>query len=219
MPSPADTPLVERFALGPFATNCYLLHLGHGSEGWIVDASFEPDELVNRARALELEVSHLLLTHAHGDHIAGIAQVREAFPGIRVLIHAKESAWLGDPNLNLSASFGHPVVVAPAEGELTDGQSLMLGSSEWKTLHTPGHSPGMVAFHCAQSKTVIVGDTLFAGSIGRYDYPTSNQRDLAASLRRLLTLPDDTRVLPGHGPSTTIARERATNPFLRELGV
>ncbi len=77
----------------------------------------------------------------------------------------------------------------------------------------------MVAFHCAQSKTVIVGDTLFAGSIGRYDYPTSNERDLGASLRRLLTLPDDTRVLPGHGPSTTIARERATNPFLRELGV
>lgn len=219
MASPADTPLVERFALGPFATNCYLVRLAHGSEGWIVDASFGPEEMINRARALELDISHILLTHAHGDHIAGVAQVREAFPNARVFLHKAEASWLGDPNLNLSAAFGQPVVVAPADGELTEGQRLSLGSSEWEVMHTPGHSPGMVALHCAAARTVIVGDTLFAGSIGRYDYPTSNERDLAKSLRRLLTLPDETRVMPGHGPSTTIGRERASNPFLKELGV
>lgn len=219
MQATTDMPLIEGFALGPFATNCYLLHLPQGGEGWIVDVSFDPGEMIERARTLELNITRILITHAHGDHIAGLSEARDAFPGARVAIHEKEGSWLADPVLNLSAGFGHPVTSAPAHDILRGGEKLRLGGSEWEAIHTPGHSPGMLAFYSEALRGAIVGDTLFAGSIGRYDYPTSNERDLAASLRRLLALPEETRVLPGHGPPTTIGREKKSNPFLRELGV
>lgn len=216
--SGAGAPLIEAYALGPFATNCFLVHTGHGGEGWIVDASFEPGALIERARELELEVTKIVLTHAHGDHIAGLHEVRAAFPGARVVMHEKEASWLGDPVLNLSAGFGEPVRQAPAEETLKGGEVLKLGDSEWKVLHTPGHSPGMVALYCAAVHAAIVSDTLFAGSVGRFDFPTSNEGDLMRSLGEvLMKLPDDTRVLPGHGPATTIGRERKFNPYLATM--
>lgn len=216
MPDPKPTPLVEAFALGPFATNCFLVHMGPGREGWIIDAGMEPSPLIDRARDLDLRIEGIYLTHAHGDHIAGLDDVRAAFPGVPVAMHRAEADWLGDPTLNLSGGFpGARIVVAPADRMLDGGESLELGGSEWKVLHTPGHSPGGLTFHCPDAHVALVGDTLFAGSIGRYDFPTSDPDALARSLRALLEMPDDTRILPGHGPSTTIGRERTTNPFLQ----
>lgn len=221
MSGPTSVPQIEGFALGPFGTNCYLVHTGHGGEGWVVDASYGPEELIDRARALELKITAVIITHAHGDHIAGLADVRNAFPGVPVLAHEAEATWFGNPTLNLSAGFGPPVTTPGADRLLKGGETLTLGRWAWKTLHTPGHSPGMIALHCpecAPGGAVIVGDTLFAGSIGRYDYPTSDEQALFRSLRDvLLKLPDDTRVLPGHGPATTIGREKKFNPFLRGL--
>jgi glyoxylase-like metal-dependent hydrolase (beta-lactamase superfamily II) len=208
-----DTPLVEGFALGPFATNCYLVHLGPGGEGWIVDASFDPSPLIDRARQLELRISRILLTHAHGDHIAGLDDVRAAFPGVPVCGHEAERAFFGDPNLNLSAGFDPAVRTAPPDHLLKGGEDA-LGTSRWKVIHLPGHSPGGVAFHCAEARLAIVGDTLFAGSIGRVDFPTSDPGAMRRSLEKLCALPDETRILPGHGPTSTIGREKASNPFI-----
>lgn len=219
MAGPTALPQIEAFALGPFGTNCYLVHTGHGGEGWIVDASYGPDELIDRARALGLRITGIIITHAHGDHIAGLDDIRAAFPNAPVYAHRAEAEWFGNPDLNLSAAFGAPVVVKGADKLLQGGETLPLGAWEWKVMHTPGHSPGMIALHCEACHAVIVGDTLFAGSIGRYDYPTSDEAALFRSLREvLMALPDDTRVLAGHGPATTIGRERKFNPFLRGPG-
>ena len=222
MSAPTAVPQIEAFALGPFGTNCYLVHTGHGGEGWIVDASSGPEELIQRAHALQLKITGVIITHAHGDHIAGLPEVRKAFPAAPVWCHEAEAGWFSDPVLNLSASFGPPVSVQGPDKTLRGGETLTLGTWGWKALHTPGHSPGMIALYCAEcgpSGAVIVGDTLFAGSIGRYDYPTSDEHALQRSLRDvLLRLPDDTRVLPGHGPATTIGREKKFNPFLKAAG-
>lgn len=213
---------VKGWPLGPFATNCYVVWEGTSAPGtpcWIVDASFEPGPLIEFVRAQWLVPEALVLTHAHVDHIAGLDEVIRAFPGTPVMMHDAERQWLDDPMLNLSGVFGVPVAVGGGKGPdrlLEDGQTLSLGGSTWRVLHTPGHSPGGITLSCAESQLAIVGDSLFAGSVGRTDFPGSDFDTLAQSIRqKLYTLPDATAVYPGHGPATTIGREKASNPFVR----
>lgn len=210
---------VECFALGPFATNCYVVHEAGAVPGagcWIVDASFAPGPMIQRVRALGLRPELFVLTHAHLDHIAGLDELREAFPGVQAIIHESEKLFLEDPELNLSAGYGFPVSVRAAEKTLHGGETLTLGESSWKVLHTPGHSPGGITLYCAAAGIALVGDTLFRESIGRYDFPTSDEAELMKSIREVLyRLPDETRVLPGHGPETTIGHEKRGNPFVR----
>ncbi len=150
------------------------------------------------------------------DHIAGVDQVVRAFPGLPVWVHEAEQAWLLNPMLNLSAMMGTPVVTVGPHRVLHAGEELSLGPLHWRGLHTPGHSPGGITLYHAPSGTALVGDTLFAGSIGRSDFPSSDESALHASIRdQLYRLPEQTSVLPGHGPSTTIGREMRTNPFVR----
>ncbi len=213
----AEAPVVERFTLGPFETNCYLVRAGRrGSGCFLVDASYGPGEMVERARALGERVGAIVLTHAHVDHIAGLEEVRGAFPEAPVMIHEAEAEFLGEPLLNLSIALGEPVVCRPATRLLRDGDTLDLAGASWRVLHPPGHSPGGITLVEDGSRVALVGDTLFAGSVGRTDFPTSDPRALTRSIReRLYTLPEATRVLPGHGPETTIGRERSSNPFVR----
>ena len=214
MAFPATDLQIDRFVLGPFETNCYLVRAA--DESWVVDAGFDPDELCAAIERLDKPPSRVILTHAHADHIAGLDQVRALCPDAPVHIHPLEQSWLSEPRLNLSAGFGLPVTVAPATDLLADGQTLDLGSLSWRVVHTPGHSPGSVSLIQPESGVAIVGDTLFNGSIGRFDFPTSSEQDLFASIRdRLYALDDDTRVLPGHGPETTIGREKRSNPYVR----
>lgn len=220
--SPAGTLRVEGFALGPFATNCYVVWVvgvegGQGGRGcWIVDAGFDPGRLIGRVRELGLTPTDIILTHAHCDHIGGLGEVLDAFPGTPVHLHAAESDWPGNPDLNLSGGYGVPVTTPPADRTLEDGQELALDGLIWRVLHTPGHSPGGVTLYQADSGIALVGDTLFNRSIGRFDFPTSDQDALFASIReKLYTLPDETRALPGHGPATTIGEEKQFNPFVR----
>lgn len=209
----------EGFALGPFETNCYLVWVEGQPACWIVDAGFEPDPLIEAARRRGLEPEALLLTHAHADHIAGVRKVLEAFPGLPVHIHDTERGWLADPEQNLSAGLGVPVTAPAPQASLADGQSLELAGSHWRVLHTPGHSPGGVTLHCPEAGLALVGDALFAGSIGRHDFPGSSFETLEHSIReKLYALPDPTRVLPGHGPETTIGQEKRSNPFVRAEG-
>lgn len=139
-----------------------------------------------------------------------------AHPGLEVMIHEAEAGWLGAPVLNLSAAMGVGVTAPAANRLLRGGETLTLGSTAWRVVHTPGHSPGGIALIHDESRTAIVGDALFAGSVGRTDFPGSDPDVLARSIReRLYTLPDDTRVVSGHGPETTIGREKSSNPFVR----
>lgn len=214
----ATTPeIVYRgFALGPFETNCYVVRVAGGETCWIVDAGFEPGELIDSVRGAGLRPEALVLTHAHADHIAGVRETLEAFPGTPVWIHEAEADWLGDPRLNLSAAMGMGVTAPGPDALLEHGQELALGASCWRVLHTPGHSPGGITLYCESAGIALVGDALFAGSIGRTDFPGSSFETLALSIREhLYTLPDRTRALPGHGPETTIGREKLGNPFVR----
>lgn len=216
-------PKVHTFTLGPFATNCYVVETP-GPDGarrcFLVDASFEPDEMIDFVRDSGLQPEALILTHAHVDHMAGVDQFRRAFPGLPVYMHAAESEWLTNPALNLSMLSGELITAAPLspprDKTVGQGDVLSLCGLNWTVLHTPGHSPGSIALYNAASAITLSGDALFAGSIGRTDFPGSSQRQLAASIRETLyTLPEATTVYPGHGPTTTIGREKRSNPFVR----
>jgi hydroxyacylglutathione hydrolase len=214
--------LIEGFALGPFETNCYVVYVPgprgaiRGRGCWIVDASFGPEPLIGRVRELGLIPEALLLTHAHVDHIAGVDEVLAAFSGTPVVIHPSEREWLRDPALNLSVGMGTPVTAHGPDRTYEAGEELELSGTRWTVLHTPGHSPGGVALWNGADNVALVGDALFAGSVGRTDFPGSDPHLLARSIReRLYTLPEETIIYPGHGPQSTIGREKRTNPFVR----
>jgi hydroxyacylglutathione hydrolase len=213
---------VHGFELGPWATNCYVVAetVSRDADGrfpcWIVDASFEPRSMLEYVGKQELKPEALIFTHAHIDHIAGAFEVRGAFPALPVMIHEQEERWLNDPELNLSAAAGIPVTAPAATRVLHDGETLTLGATTWRVLHVPGHSPGSVALWCESEGALLGGDALFAGSIGRTDFPGCSFEQLERSIRtKLYTLPDTTIVYPGHGPATTIGREKRSNPFVR----
>lgn len=208
---------LHAFELGRCATNAYVVAppLGDADTCWIVDPGEDPRRLVAFLRTSSLEPAAILCTHAHADHIAGIDEVRAAFGDLPVLANPLERHWFEDPMLNLSQFIGEPVSVAPPTGDLRGGDQLALGSTVWQVLHTPGHSPGSVTLWCPAAHTALVGDTLFLDSIGRIDFPGSDADAMRNSLEQvLMKLPDDTRVFPGHGPDTTIGRERRRNPYV-----
>lgn len=206
---------VQTFTLGQWQTNCFVLAVGKSC--WIVDAGFDPEAMLDAIDAQGLEVEQVVLTHAHLDHIAGLHMVRHRHRDVPILIHADEESFLTDTRLNLSAAIAEPVVAPEATGLIHHGEQLELNGVAFEIRHTPGHSPGGITLIQHETNLVIVGDTLFAGSIGRHDFPTSDGPRLMQSINeQLMTLPDEMQVLPGHGPATTIGQERATNPFLNQ---
>ncbi len=208
---------IAGFCLGPWRTNCYIVWQRGFKRCWIVDASFDPEPMIEMIEERGLEPEMLVLTHAHVDHIAGVREMRSRWPSLPIAIHEAETKFLSDPKLNLSAVLPLPITAPAADRLLHHGDVLQLGDVKFEVRHTPGHSPGGICLYDAEHGLAIVGDTLFEDSIGRSDFPTSNGNQLMRSIHeQLLTLPDETRVLPGHGGATTIGRERAENPFLQE---
>jgi glyoxylase-like metal-dependent hydrolase (beta-lactamase superfamily II) len=202
-----------------FGENAYVVWVNSPGPCWIIDPGPEPSaaQVLDHLREHRLAPEAILLTHGHIDHLSGIPEVRRAFPDLPVYIADQEKAALTDPEENLSVNLGQRFSTGLTESrDLPPDLELHLDGSIWKVLDTSGHSPGGRSFYCPAAGIVIVGDALFQGSIGRTDFHHSTPEDLIRNIHeQLFTLPDDTKVLCGHGPATTIATEKRTNPFLQ----
>ena len=208
---------VERLPVGPFQANAYLVWEAAPGPAVLVDAGAEADRLLQALRRRDLELAAILQTHAHGDHIAALPEVVAA-TGAPVYLHPDARRMLGSAEENLSAFAGIPVIADVPTLPVDEGDRLELLGRPVEVHHTPGHAPGSVCYHFVDDGVVFTGDALFQGSIGRTDFPGGSLETLLAGIRdRLLALPDETVVHPGHLGPTTIGRERASNPFLRRL--
>ncbi len=211
-------PCIQVFALGDFQTNCMILTQGDPEPGklcWIVDCGYEPESMLDAIAEQRLVPEKIILTHAHADHIAGLLEARSRFPGVPILMHKAEESWMNDTMLNLSATLGLSVTAPAPESFLDDGDTVSLEDLEFRVVHTPGHSPGSISLIHEPSKLAFVGDTLFAGSIGRTDFPGSSFETLEKSIKeKLYVLDPETVCFPGHGPATTVGREMSSNPFV-----
>ncbi len=203
---------VHGLRLGPLENNSYLLVDEATRATAVVDVGFEPERVLAELERDSLPVAMLLLTHAHYDHVCGMRVVQRRHPAPCGL-HPGDRPLLEVLSVQGSA-FGFPPAEPPEDvRDLEDGERIELGESAIEVIHTPGHSPGGVCFRCGED--LLVGDTLFAGSIGRTDLPGGSFEQLERSIRsRLFTLGDALRCHTGHGPTTTIGAERRANPFV-----
>ncbi len=204
---------VKQIPTGPIEENCYVIH--NDKHALIVDPGNDSHKIIDEITAREVSPVAVLITHAHYDHIGALEEIRSHY-NIPVYISPIEQDWLTDPNLNLSGLVRHDdipdVVCRPSEFEFTNYETYTLGDMTFKVVPTPGHSPGSVSF--IFDDFVVTGDALFRGSVGRSDLPMGNGQQLLDAIRKeLFTLPESYRAYPGHGPQTTIRREKETNPF------
>ncbi|SET62414.1 Glyoxylase, beta-lactamase superfamily II [Salinibacillus kushneri] len=204
---------VKQFSLGALGTNCYIVH--KNGKGLIIDPGAEGLVVKQYLDSHDTKPLAILLTHAHFDHIGAVEELQREY-NIEVYLHETEHDWLKDPMLNGSQYFGitEPIRINNADHMLTPG-FLTLENFTFEIRHTPGHSPGSVSFVFEDEGFVIAGDTLFNGGIGRTDLPQGNHQELLTSIKtNLFTLAEKTIVYPGHGPETTIEKEKRSNPFL-----
>lgn len=203
---------IQKFIVGLMGTNCYFLIGNNSDECAVVDPGAEAGRIIQKLEEKKLKCTHILLTHAHFDHIMALETVREA-TGAPVFVHEADSEFLTDNDLNCMSVFSsEKIKINPAENLLKDGDVLEIAGERVRVMHTPGHTPGSVCFLCGSD--IVSGDTLFRGSIGRYDLPGGDFMTLLSSLKAISELDGDRRIYPGHGPSTTLTREREANLYL-----
>jgi hydroxyacylglutathione hydrolase len=207
--------ILETFPVGPLHCNCTILGDEITHEAMVVDPGDNIPDILSRLQKHGLTLRQIVVTHAHIDHVGGAAQLRKA-TGAPVLMNQQDLALLG--MMEMQANWiGVPTPdVAPPDASAEDGLTIGLATLPAEVLHTPGHTPGSICLLFPAQHLLLAGDTLFAGSIGRTDLPGGDSHQILRSLRdRLLVLPDATRVVPGHGPETSIGEERHSNPFLQ----
>lgn len=203
----------KRLPLGIYQANCYILHDEGTKETAVIDPGGDFPEIKSFVEAAGLKVKYIIVTHGHGDHIGALSELK-SYTGAPVCIHKEDNEMLKSCRLNYSAEMGYPAVEMSADRLLEDGDILKLGSTKLNIIHTPGHSRGGICVYCEDS--LFSGDTLFACSIGRTDLAGGSMDEIIESIKsKLLTLPENTAVYPGHGPSSTILIEKKRNPFLR----
>jgi hydroxyacylglutathione hydrolase len=208
--------ILETFPVGPLACNCTILGDEDAREAIVIDPGDDIGKIHRRLTELGLNLKQILVTHAHIDHVGGALKLKRLtgapiflnendLPQLKIM--AAQAAWIGIKTPE----------TAPPDESLNDGLVVGLTRFPAQVIHTPGHTQGSVCLHFAPLKLLIAGDTLFAGSIGRTDLPGGNFDQIIGSIRsKVLALPDETQVLPGHGPATTIGDERESNPFLQQ---
>ena len=201
----------------PFQENSYIAFLEGSKQAIVVDPGLEPDKIFAVVDEHELEIVAVLCTHGHSDHIAGNAAMKDRWPAAPLVIGAGDAYKLTDPQANLSAGYGVDLISPEADRTVVEGEVLDYANLELEVLETPGHSAGHVVFVARKLNPIQVlgGDVLFAGGIGRTDFPDGSFADLKQSIQeKLFILPEDTIVLPGHGPPTTIGAEKQGNPYV-----
>ena len=202
---------VRTITVGAFQENSYLVVDEDSRHAVIVDPGGEPQKLIGEIERSKVTLDAIWITHAHVDHVGAIASVKERW-NVPVYLHPADRR-LYEAAGRQAEVYGVPFEEPPEpDQEFADGQRLKVGSAEMSVMHAPGHSPGHVVIH--GNGIALVGDCLFAGSIGRTDLPMSNPQQLSESLKKIASLPAETVVYPGHGPDTTIGEERVSNPFL-----
>ncbi len=208
--------ILETFPVGPLQCNCTLLGDEEAGEAIVIDPGDEVARIHRRLTDLGLKLKQILVTHAHIDHVGGALKLK-SLTGAPIYLNENDLPLLGLMSAQAAWLGIQTPDTAPPDESLTDGMRVGLENYPAKVLHTPGHTQGSICLHFVPLKMVIAGDTLFAGSIGRTDLPGGDYNLIIDSIqKRLLALPDETKILPGHGPATTIGAERKTNPFLSQ---
>ncbi|MBR2694950.1 MAG: MBL fold metallo-hydrolase [Thermoguttaceae bacterium] len=208
---------IKTFVNSDFGENLYVVRLRDRAECVIVDPGMEPERAIDYVKANGLSPRAVLITHGHYDHIGGLNRVKAEWPEAEVLIGEHERWKMNNPEGNLSVHFGAQLRTIDADRSLTDGETFTAAGIPFTALRSPGHASGHVVYKVEGEDGVLVfvGDVIFAGSIGRTDFPDGDTEELLNSIKKnLLTLPDDTLLLTGHGPATKVGREKGGNPWL-----
>ena len=195
-------------------TNCYIILDEKSKETIVIDPAGYADKIEELIHILEGKLKYIYLTHCHGDHILGVTDLKNRCGG-KILIHREDAEGLNDKNINLSSVIDIPEIELEADSRIDDNDLIHLGDLEFKVIHTPGHTKGGTSLYCEKENCLFSGDTLFRGTWGRTDLPTSSREDIMNSIvNKLMVLPDETIVYPGHGMMTKIGEEK---PIYLEL--
>lgn len=206
--------IIKKLVVGPLQENCFIVGDKKTKQAIVIDPGDEPDRILDEIKDSGLEISAVILTHAHFDHIGAAGDIKKA-TGVKILMHREdvESYALAKDQ---AAFWGFDMDDIPEpDGFVDEGQEIKAGDLSFKVMHTPGHSKGGICLY--GEGAVFTGDTIFQGSVGRTDFPGGSIEDLRKSFKRLLDLPDDTKIFPGHGPDTAVGREKKENFFVNEI--
>ncbi|MHC4122491.1 MAG: MBL fold metallo-hydrolase [Planctomycetota bacterium] len=208
---------IDVLVLGNYETNCYILRQSQPAKDClIIDTGLQPEQLIDFLKENNLNPVAIVLTHGHIDHTAGLESLRKNYSQIKVYIHRADADMLTNPHQNLSALAGGFFSPEPADTLIDEPDIIEEAGIKLKVLHTPGHTPGGISLYSKDENIVFTGDALFADSVGRTDFPNGSMELLIKGIKeKLFTLPNDTIAYPGHGPTTTIKREKAYNQYLQ----
>ena len=196
------------------STNCYILFDEESKEAMVIDPAGDVDTIQAMLNILDAHIKYIYITHCHGDHIGGVKKLREICGG-KILIHRNDAEGLNNPEISLTEYIGMDKIELEADSRIDDEDLIHIGNIPFRVIHTPGHTIGSSSLYNEKEKMLFSGDTLFRGTWGRTDLPTSNREDIMNSItEKLLKLPDDTIVYPGHGKATMIKEEK---PIYLEL--